>query len=911
MQQTTSQTLCRRAAYKAGMGSRGQEEIDAVLRQGGTVVAASERAARALTLDFHRARRAEGLTAWPAPRILDWQQLVRQAWERYAIDGRLILSNLQEQSIWEQIIAAGGEMEPSLAEPLHRVARLAMNAHELLASYAPEYLRLLARDGWQQDAAAFSRWLAAFDGACHAQNIFSAARLPLELTRALAGAPGERPPLLVAAFDRMQPTQREFLSAWGAWSQLRAVEAEPGLHLYQAPDAKSELAACARWCSHRLAVNPRSKLLVITQELASRRGEMERAFLRCDQPDTPLFEFSLGVPLMSAAPVKAAYLILRWLTGALEEQEIDWLISSAQSADSEESHALAARMRTLRHRGRQRPEWTLEAFLRQTAFPPLPATWARRMSAAERRLRELKSPRQTPVEWAGTVSQLLQDAGWPGPRARSSAEFQVLTRFQQALDACASLGFDGRRIPWSDFLAALGRTLNETLFTPESTDAPIQIVGPAESAGLAADAVWFLGASETNWPATGAANPFLPIGVQREARMPHASPQTDWELADTVTRRLIASASEIYFSYPRLDLDAEARPSRIVSALAGAPQKLPAEVEAVPLADSVAISFPDESRIPYPAHAAHGGSSLLTAQSQCPFRAFAGQRLNAESWSSAEAGLTAAQRGNLLHAVMHSIWGGPPHGIRSHAELLSRKDDLSAFAAEHVRRVMPAALPEGACEWMPKEYLELEAARLVRLVTTWLEFEAGRVSFTVEKTEAKAEPVIAGLRLKLRLDRIDRLCDGSLLVVDYKTGNVDAKAWELPRPEDVQLPLYACYGLDLNDEVGGLVFAKVQTGDGKQSFAGSVKNAKTTLLSSLNGNTNIVKKPLTGDQLRKWRERIEQLAEEFIAGRAEVDPREYPKTCEYCGLEPVCRVPEQESIAGTESNGEGEEADNG
>ena len=188
---------------------------------------------------------------------------------------------------------------------------------------------------------------------------------------------------------------------------------------------------------------------------------------------------------MATAPARAAYLILRWLSGALEEHEIDWLISSTQSADYEESRALACRMRAVRHRGRQRPEWTLEAFLRQAAEPALPAAWARRMITAERRLSTAKAARHTPLEWAGTVSDLLDTAGWPGPRARSSAEFQVLTRFQQALDACASLGFDGRRISWSDFLAALGRTLNEMLFTPESTDAPIRSSGLQSPPGSA------------------------------------------------------------------------------------------------------------------------------------------------------------------------------------------------------------------------------------------------------------------------------------------------------------------------------------------------------------------------------------------------------------------------------------------
>jgi hypothetical protein len=45
-----------------------------------------------------------------------------------------------------------------------------------------------------------------------------------------------------------------------------------------------------------------------------------------------------------------------------------------------------------------------------------------------------------------------------------------------------------------------------------------------------------------------------------------------------------------------------------------------------------------------------------------------------------------------------------------------------------------------------------------------------------------------------------------------------------------------------------------------------------------------------------WREHIEQLARDFLAGRAEVDPRDYPKTCEHCGLETLCRVAENRAL---------------
>ena len=146
---------------------------------------------------------------------------------------------------------------------------------------------------------------------------------------------------------------------------------------------------------------------------------------------------------------------------------------------------------------------------------------------------------------------LLEVAGWPGTRTFASAEFQVMQRWQQTVDDCASLGFNGRRIAWAEFLEALTRAVDETLFAPESQDAPILIAGPAESAGLTADAIWFLGANQDAWPAGGPTHPLLPLPVQRDAGMPHASAQLDWDLAAVMTRRLLASTAEIRFSCAR------------------------------------------------------------------------------------------------------------------------------------------------------------------------------------------------------------------------------------------------------------------------------------------------------------------------------------------------------------------------
>jgi ATP-dependent helicase/DNAse subunit B len=192
---------------------------------------------------------------------------------------------------------------------------------------------------------------------------------------------------------------------------------------------------------------------------------------------------------------------------------------------------------------------------------------------------------------------------------------------------------------------------------------------------------------------------------------------------------------------------------------------------------------------------------------------------------------------------------------------------------------------------MPRRYLELEGQRLTRLVTEWLEYESSRAAFEVQETEASRTETIAGLTLKLRLDRIDRLNDGTVLVIDYKSGNVSPKSWDLPRPEDVQLPLYAGFALDREKEpLGGLVFAKIRPGD--QSFTGRVFAPTTNLLPSLKNTSALAKNLLTAEDLIDWRDAIEQLAHDFLDGRAEVDPRDYPETCDRCGLQSLCRIQE-------------------
>ena len=212
----------------------------------------------------------------------------------------------------------------------------------------------------------------------------------------------------------------------------------------------------------------------MTQDAATRRGQIERAlFDHFAAANSPRFEFSLGVPLDKVALPRAAHLLLRWLSNPIAEHELDWLLSTGYAAATgQETSALQAHMRAVRRRGLESPTWNLQRFIRPDSSPSIDAArqgppaeeWRNRVMAAQRRLNEVRERRQSPLEWAELVPELLKHLRFAEARELSSIEFQASRRWQQAVETAGSLGFDGRRIQWSEFLSDLARTIESTLF---------------------------------------------------------------------------------------------------------------------------------------------------------------------------------------------------------------------------------------------------------------------------------------------------------------------------------------------------------------------------------------------------------------------------------------------------------------
>ncbi|HVX67561.1 MAG TPA: PD-(D/E)XK nuclease family protein, partial [Bryobacteraceae bacterium] len=488
--------------------------------------------------------------------------------------------------------------------------------------------------------------------------------------------------------------------------------------------------------------------------------------------------------------------------------------------------------------------------------------------------------RQRPSRWAAAISELLEAVGWPGDRVLDSVEYQTAQRWRQLLAGLA--GLDGVLGPVTLGQAAgrLRARAAETQFQPLQQDAPVQVLGVFEASGMRFDELWVMGMHDEAWPEPPGPNPFLPLALQRRLGLPHASAERELAFARRVTERLLASAPRAVVSWPRREGDRDLRPSPLVARL---PQVMAELLEMAPaetfaervrqagstesLSDRAAPAVPGETW-------SRGGARLFQFQAACPFRAFAELRLGAGPLEHPEPGLDPRLRGTLLHIALDRLWAA----VESHARLR----EMSGGARDGaVREAVAAAIAEkcGRRRLSPR-LRELEQARLETLLLEWLEIEGNRQPFRVVAREEKREVELGGVKVRVKVDRVDELEDGRRVILDYKSGDPDERAWEGERPDEPQVPLYA---LIEEGEVAAAAFAKVRSaGSGFRGIAAEegilpkVKAAGTPL----------------AEQVAEWRRVLTRLAGDFREGRAEVDPKNGLKTCQTCRLTALCRVRE-------------------
>ena len=657
-------------------------------------------------------------------------------------------------------------------------------------------------------------------------------------------------------------------------------------------DFEEEVFAAAAW-SRELLERGEQGIAVVLPSLDRHRGIVERVFSDVLSPGTVLhehdadgglFELSLGERCGQEPLIAAALDAVELLRHRVPVDALSALLLGSFFGD-------AARFATLRARVDLRIR---AAGVRDLSIPAL-RSLLRDQEGGDDLLFALQQlepldDRVPATEWTARIDEHLARLGWPGTRAPGSREYQARRRWESLLDEFSSFAAVLPPMSVTEMISRLRRMAHERIFQPETRHAPVQVLGMMETAGLRFSHCRILGMNEEYWPPPARPQALLPIAMQRRAGVTEAVPERYLRQMRTVTKRSETLAPSVMFSCSRQEGDRDLLPTPLL-------RHLPVEERSIirssysrmlQQAGSEALEpRPEEVVSALPAtETVRGGVRVLTLQAACHFRAFAELRLHAREPEQVEEGVRPLDRGSMLHAVLEHFW------LRLSDQRALLALDAAGREAEVDRAIAEATRKQSNLRSAayPAHLQEAETASLKRIVGEWLELEAARPPFTVLSTEQQRVAEFGQLAMRLRIDRIDRLQDGSLLLIDYKTSGKSPAAWMGGRPEEPQLPMYA---VSDEEDVSSLAYAVLRRGESGMSGLSSEDRGIAGLQPAELWLERREDGPHTwAALLEEWKDTLRELAEGYRRGSVLVNPRDGAQSCRYCALHALCRIHE-------------------
>ena len=190
---------------------------------------------------------------------------------------------------------------------------------------------------------------------------------------------------------------------------------------------------------------------------------------------------------------------------------------------------------------------------------------------------------------------------------------------------------------------------------------------------------------------------------------------------------------------------------------------------------------------------------------RCPYRFFALRQLKLQGADELDVTLDKRDFGNWLHLVLRHFHQALRVAPVSEAQARQALLDTAAAQASTELGLSPAEFLPFAAAWprVRAGYLQWLAAH-----------QAGGAEFVA--AEAWKEMPLGGLKLVGKIDRIDRLADGSALVIDYKTETPGITAQRVKTPlEDTQLAFYAAL---LSDDTLAAAYVNVGEKEGTRAY---------------------------------------------------------------------------------------------
>lgn len=862
------------------------------VEQGAVLLSVNQRLSRHYVHLHSQAQLASKQIWWETPSILPLTAWLRTLHATCVANGSSttsLLPDIAAERAWQQAVA-GDEASSVLLDT------------DLAASNAQKAWRVA--NAWQcagtsetdasasDDQLAYSRWRNAYVKHCRKHQLVDSTTLADHIIELLSldDAPVQLPKkILLAGFITM-PVQ---------WQQLFALLKDKGVvveHIQPNKTAQKKrivhldddasFTAIALQTRDLLKKNPQQSLGVVVHNLQQKRAQVLRAFDSAFFPAlNPVeinaisrpYDLSIGLPLNEQSVVRTALLFLNLLTTGINDIELSALLLSpylpGSQSDARAREALDRKCRNNRIRQ--------VSFFEFIALLPKGDALRKPLQLISKKKWKSKNGAAT---WAENFGQALRELGWPG-KSLDSEEYQTVEAWNSCLDDFQVLD-DGEQLTQQRALRLLTNLCRSRLFQMQTAATPIQIMGRLESHGLSFDKLWVTGLDAEQWPTVANPTSFIPIKQQQAAGVPDASPAQRLALANQEMDLWSRSTDELYVCHAEQRDGLELSPASVIADV----ETFEPVNEGVSGSDAAAVIQASASlEVEVDTHGpalvdgtdVKGGTRLLEDQARCPFKAFALHRLRIKKLEEAGIGLDPRQHGTLFHVAMEYFW----KEVHSHANLVAlSEEDLGELISSVIERAMKKVDINPALQG-------LQSRHLYKLIDDWIyKVERYRQPFEIVGLELEQKIDISNFKIKVAVDRIDKLESGQTVVIDYKTGQHNAvKTWGEPRIENPQLPLYA----GTNEKVEGVCFAQVFPNQNK--FIGTT--SEDGIVGSLKAPENhpSLSKSLQGWDEAKvhWAKSLNMLGEEVSEGLATITP--LSKACDFCDLPALCRIAKQEA----------------
>ena len=542
------------------------------------------------------------------------------------------------------------------------------------------------------------------------------------------------------------------------WADLPAPERRlTGVRYAELPEPASEAQAIAIALREALERPGRTAALVTPDRMLAARVSalLARWDIAADDSagrplsQTPVGTLLLGIVAAAAerlAPVATLALLKHPLAGAGQERQA-WLE--------------AGRMLDLALRGPRPPEGLagIDAHCaakdRERATRGCGEAWRRVRPCLERVDGALRGP-VTLERFAASLREMVAgiagEGAWSGPDGRAAAE--LLSQLEAGEGAAAF-----QLVP-EDATPLLRQLLDAQAVRPPYGGHPrIQILGLLEARLQHADLVVLGGMNEGVWPALPQPDPWLAPRIRANLGLPGLEYRIGLSAHDFAS---LLGAPQVLITRARRDSRSPTVASRLLLRLQAMTGGLTRDVRLERLTaalDALETEKPTRRPRPRPPVEDRPRQIYVTDVDRLnadPFAFYAKAMLKLRALEPVDADHTAAWKGNAVHQVLQQWLASDDCDP---AALLPRARELLEGDTIH---------PMLRALWQPRliEAIEWIAGQEER------NQEGGRRPL---RAEIEGGTELAGIRLKGKADRLDRLADGGLALVDYKTGKPPSK----------------------------------------------------------------------------------------------------------------------------------------